>query len=124
MTYKNELGRRIDSISKDIYKKYTRIYGSDGKNFNYACAVSTMPGDFSTFFLGFDSKEEMKNAIGDIVVKTKSGSRDSINKFVDSYNEDNKGVAKLLLHPVEDFPQITFATGRSFEEARLNNALI
>lgn len=120
---KNELGFKIDSISKDIFKKYTRFYGSDAKNFKYACAVSTLPGGFSTFFLGFDSKEEMKNAIGDIVVKTKSGFRDSTNKFVDTYNEEKKGVAKLLLHPVEDYPQIAFGTGKSFEEARLNSAL-
>lgn len=79
-------------------KKYTRFYGSDAKNFKYACAVSTLPGGFSTFFLGFDSKEEMKNAIGDIVVKTRSGFRDSTNKFVDTYNEEKKGVAKLLSH--------------------------
>lgn len=124
---KNQTSCKLDESQDVITSKYSRFYGSDAKNYKYCIAVETLPGGFSCYYLGFDSKLKMIEAMY-FIMKCARGSTVAnynkkhcfIERLVASHNENEKGVSVNLLDDVEDYPRVYFGTSEQFEEARQN----
>ena len=122
---KNQTSCKLDESQDVITSKYSRFYGSDAKNYKYCIAVETLPGGFSCYFLGFDSKLKMIEAMYFILKCARGSTIANFNKkhcalerLVAAHNENEKGVSVNLLDDVEDYPRVYFGTSEQFEEAR------
>lgn len=121
----NQTKSTLDGAFDTIVSKYSRFYGSDAKNYKYSIAVETLPGGFSCYFLGFDSKLKMIEAMY-FIMKCARGSAHAnynkkhcfIEKLAANHNEAAPGVSVLLLDDVDNWPRIYFGTSEQFEEAR------
>lgn len=122
---KNQTSCKLDESQDVITSKYSRFYGGDAKNYKYCIAVETLPGGFSCYFLGFDSKLKMIEAMYFILKCARGSSVANLNKkycvlerLVASHNETAPGVSVNLLDDVDDWPRVYFGTSEQFEEAR------
>lgn len=122
---KNQTSCKLDESQDVITSKYSRFYGSDAKNYKYCIAVETLPGGFSCYFLGFDSKLKMIEAMYFIMKCARGSAVANFNKkhcalerLVAAHNENAQGVSVNLLDDVENYPRVYFGTSEQFEEAR------
>lgn len=122
---KNQTSCTLNESQDVITSKYSRFYGSDAKNYKYSIAVETLPGGFGCYFLGFDSKIKMIEAMYFIMKCARGSAHMNYNKkhcfierLVARHSETAPGVSVLLLDDFEDWPRIYFGTSEQFEEAR------
>ena len=120
-----QTGYNLNAGFGEIKSKYSRFYGSDAKNYKYCIAVETLPGGLSCYFLGFDSKAKMIEAMYFIMKCARGSAHANYNKkhcFIEKlaarHSETAPGVSVLLLDDFEDWPRIYFGTSEQFEEAR------
>lgn len=123
----NQTKYTLDEHFDEITSKYSRFYGSDAKNYKYCIAVETLPGGFSCYFLGFDSKRKMVEAMY-FILKCARGSEVAnynkkhctLERLVAAHDESKRGVSVNLLDDVADWPRVYFGTSEQFEDARQN----